>query len=437
MGRLVTSAQWAAFKKLIRNGHDTFSQDTLVWRRAKRVIKRYREDGDVLAYENIPLKCLVGYNTFRTWPLTKHGETGELDDQNQLVYLNREYLRELGYLNSQGYLAFNPGVDEFFHRGSVYKAEGDTLASQAHDDPLLFLLVLRRKALLTSDEQFNVFIEIPLTIESGILDLDITALNISFDRTVGYIPSILPLIFNINEPVLGFGNTRLTATQGISINLLPPITNIPSNIPGELLESIIATNNPTITIRKRFVADSVDLITDLLTPVLGAGNTRVLNTQHLSANILIPQLNVGQAFIPSPQGITISTNPVVVSSNKLVPVSEWDMLMSLLDVTLPKQVQLSILSSGINLLTPQVYNSRTISITPTVESGTIDINNISIRIRKRYSVSSSVANTLELLAPTIVISKPTTVFAGANNLTIRIIAPQNDTFDQTFDVTFN
>jgi hypothetical protein len=99
----------------------------------------------------IPLKVLISYNYFRTWPLSKHDTQGESDNQNMAVFINRDYLSSLGYLTSKGYLSFNPATDFFIHRGIKYKGEGDTFASQAYDDPLLILIVLRREEILTGE----------------------------------------------------------------------------------------------------------------------------------------------------------------------------------------------------------------------------------------------------------------------------------------------
>lgn len=151
MGKLVSDAKWDAFRDLIKDAHDTFNQDTITWRRATKSVPRYFEDNIITSYTNIELQCLIGFNSFRTWPLTKHTESGELDEQNMYAMFSKDYLEELGYLNSEGYFNFKAGADLFIHRGILYKPEGDTFFSQAGSDPLHVVIVLSREELFTGD----------------------------------------------------------------------------------------------------------------------------------------------------------------------------------------------------------------------------------------------------------------------------------------------
>lgn len=140
---LIGASNWAKFKAVMRNAHDTFNQDIITWRRwVEGTTQLYNEEPSGTFVE-INLKVLMFYNTFRTWPITQKEVSGEIDNQNTVVMINREYLGELGYLTAEGQMDYQPDKDYFYHRGKVYKPEGDTLVSQAHNDPLHIYLILR------------------------------------------------------------------------------------------------------------------------------------------------------------------------------------------------------------------------------------------------------------------------------------------------------
>jgi hypothetical protein len=121
------------------------AKETLVWRREVQSNVPLFNEGDItLDAEGTQLKCLVGYNSFRTWPITKQSPEGELDAQNLVVYLNVNYLEDLGYTNSESYFVFNPATDRFIIRGMRYKCEGHTHISQLGDKPVWMLLTMQR-----------------------------------------------------------------------------------------------------------------------------------------------------------------------------------------------------------------------------------------------------------------------------------------------------
>jgi hypothetical protein len=152
----IGKARWNKYKNLINKIHKEFNQDTLTWRKhTPQGVTQFNE-GIENNYEDFELKILIGYNSYRTWPITKHNQdTGEIDNQNLVVYINVSYLKELGYTDQHGYFQFNPANDKFIHRGIIYKGEGDTFLSQASDEPLLFILVLRREEEITGKSRFN------------------------------------------------------------------------------------------------------------------------------------------------------------------------------------------------------------------------------------------------------------------------------------------
>lgn len=154
MGYL-SDADWARYRDIINSVHEDFNQDNLLWRRLNPTqVNLFNEEAPE-TYTDINLKALVGYNYFRTWPITRHSESGEQDNQNMVVYLNRNYLSTLGYLTPEGYFDYRPDKDTFIHRGIQYKCEGDTFLAQAKDTPLLIQLILRREELRTGDTPFR------------------------------------------------------------------------------------------------------------------------------------------------------------------------------------------------------------------------------------------------------------------------------------------
>ena len=160
----LSSATWDKYARVINGVNSDFNQDGVLWKRSlvtrsnTEPVPRFneQEQNESTDYDYIPLLVLLDYNYFRKWPLTKETESGELDNQNMAMILNRKYLSDLGYLTSEGYFDFQPDKDYFIHRGIKYKAEGDTLVSQANNNPLLFQIILHRKGLLTGEERYEI-----------------------------------------------------------------------------------------------------------------------------------------------------------------------------------------------------------------------------------------------------------------------------------------
>lgn len=81
---------------------------------------------------------------FRNWPINKATVSGELDDENLSILISKNYIEQIGYLNQEGYWNFNWSEDRFVINGIVYKPSGDTQVSQAKDEALVFLVILKR-----------------------------------------------------------------------------------------------------------------------------------------------------------------------------------------------------------------------------------------------------------------------------------------------------
>lgn len=150
---MLTSSQWASYRNIINQASEGFNKDQITWHRFIRNLPRYGEEGSD-RYEDIVLNCLISYNIFRTWPMTKETTSGSIDKENIVVIINKDYLSNLGYLNTNGFLQMDPGKDTFIHRGIKYRAAGETEVSQAGDDPLMFYIVLSREQSNTGDNKY-------------------------------------------------------------------------------------------------------------------------------------------------------------------------------------------------------------------------------------------------------------------------------------------
>lgn len=149
----MNQADWDEYINVLNEYHqDAFQQD-IIWNRKVVINDTNGEDSNERTLD-IALKGLVGYNHFRSWPINKVSEAGELDKESLIVYFNLEYLNSLGYTNARGQFKFNPGTDKFTLRGVTYKPLGDSEAAQAHDKPVFCFIILKREELTTGQERY-------------------------------------------------------------------------------------------------------------------------------------------------------------------------------------------------------------------------------------------------------------------------------------------
>lgn len=140
----IDPAVWQKYKDTINEFHEDAFQDSFIWRRSAGGIDRFAEDNLNEIFTDITLTGLAQYNYFRSWPLTKTAETGNLDNENLTMLINNKYLLDLGYMNAEGYFDFTEEADQFIFRGIKYRSFGNTHVSQAGDEPLLTMLILKR-----------------------------------------------------------------------------------------------------------------------------------------------------------------------------------------------------------------------------------------------------------------------------------------------------
>ena len=148
---------WEKFESAINNrAFDLFNQKTIKWFRSVKSLDPHGEKGkNYQSYQEVELKCLCEYNIFKVWPLDKDSPSGTMDMQNVLIIFNKKYLSDNGWLNSNGYFAFDSGNDYFVLDGIKYLDAGDTQASQSAADNVLFYLILKRDKYETGQQIHN------------------------------------------------------------------------------------------------------------------------------------------------------------------------------------------------------------------------------------------------------------------------------------------
>lgn len=137
--------QWAKYKNIINKFHEDANKDELLWFAEESFIPLHGEDQGELGPSTM-LNCLFLYNYFRTWPIIGYTITGEVDKQSVVALINIDYLKREHptRIDANNRLIYNEDKDLFVHRGDKYMATGDSFVSQADNEPLLFMLILKR-----------------------------------------------------------------------------------------------------------------------------------------------------------------------------------------------------------------------------------------------------------------------------------------------------
>lgn len=143
---VVGTQDWADFESAIStDAQDTFFKEIIVWRRTLTNLDRWKEDNLTAQTNDVQLKCLINYNFPRSWPVTGYTETGEIDKESMQVLFVKKYLRDLGFIDSNGLFIYNEDLDYFYLNGLKYKPSGDTDASQANTDALIVAVIMLRQ----------------------------------------------------------------------------------------------------------------------------------------------------------------------------------------------------------------------------------------------------------------------------------------------------
>ena len=130
MAELLSPGDWQLFVTAINDAGDTFNKMPITWHRFKNFTgpaNEFMEDVEVDGtYEDIELLCLFSDNYFHSLPI-----------------------------NSEGNFDFNEAMDRFIYNGMVYKSDGFTDMSQAEDQKLLVMLILRKEEVNTGTNILN------------------------------------------------------------------------------------------------------------------------------------------------------------------------------------------------------------------------------------------------------------------------------------------
>lgn len=145
----MTQAQWDAYENILNEWQEDAFQQIITWRKSVVILSKHGEDNNE-RFEDKELRGLIQYNYFRAWPINQPSDSGELDKESCLLYLNIKHLRDNGYTNNFNQFKFDPAMDRFVINGVTYKAFGDSQVAQAHNKPLFVYIILKREETETS-----------------------------------------------------------------------------------------------------------------------------------------------------------------------------------------------------------------------------------------------------------------------------------------------
>jgi hypothetical protein len=145
-------SDWTRYENVVNNFAILHHKQGIIWDRYLGGVSLYGEEDDEASAnrETITLEGgLVDYNVFRTWPTSVQKETGSIDNQSQVLILNKVWLSSQGYLNANSNFDFTPERDYFTVDGIEYTCEGFTSSSQTNTKSLFINLILSRKEVST------------------------------------------------------------------------------------------------------------------------------------------------------------------------------------------------------------------------------------------------------------------------------------------------
>ena len=145
----MTQAQWDAYENILNEWQEDAFQQIITWRKSVVILSKHGEDNNE-RFEDKELRGLIQYNYFRAWPINQPSDSGELDKESCLLYLNIKHLRDNGYTNNFNQFKFDPAMDRFVINGVTYKAFGDSQVAQSHNKPLFVYIILKREEIETS-----------------------------------------------------------------------------------------------------------------------------------------------------------------------------------------------------------------------------------------------------------------------------------------------
>jgi len=149
----MAQADWDAHIAAINEFHQDAFQQIITWKKLVTNLSTNGED-DVDRTIPVELRALVTYNYFRSWPTGNPTKTGEIDNESCMIYLNNQYLADLGFINQYSQFDFDPVEDRFIINGVIYKASGESQVAQAGDKPILHFIILKREEIESHDNKY-------------------------------------------------------------------------------------------------------------------------------------------------------------------------------------------------------------------------------------------------------------------------------------------
>jgi len=148
--QLISANQWASFRQAINAASDTFNNELIEWKHLIKKLDYFGDDREGnTEFETIELLALIQYNAWNVLPTDRINVDGITDKDTIIIILNKDYLRGLDLLDTNGNFKFNPDFDRFVVKGVVFKNGGDTQTAQAYDDTLLQYIIAIKDELET------------------------------------------------------------------------------------------------------------------------------------------------------------------------------------------------------------------------------------------------------------------------------------------------
>lgn len=154
MAPFIDDTEWAEYEDDINDFHNDAFQQSLIWHRTLLRLDVNGNDSNPTTKVPITLKCLIQYNHFRSWPISKESIPGQIDAESVLVFINVEYLKREGFTNIHNQFKYDPGLDRFEIDGIMYVDKGNSKTAQTKDKTLLHFLVLKREEIETGNNMY-------------------------------------------------------------------------------------------------------------------------------------------------------------------------------------------------------------------------------------------------------------------------------------------
>lgn len=150
----MTPADWQKYKDIINEWQEDAFQQPITWHSVRTITSVNGEDNNI-RHVDIPILGLVQYNFFRAWPITQFTDSGSIDKESCMLYLNTKYLRDNNWTNADGQFIFDTGLDRFTINGLKYIATGESQVAQANNETILNFIILKREEIQTSKKTYQ------------------------------------------------------------------------------------------------------------------------------------------------------------------------------------------------------------------------------------------------------------------------------------------